>query len=262
MAKVSTKSSSKKESVPELKTEMTPVVTPVTTVEESVGPKETKKKTVKVTETPKVEVKTEPTPVVEVSSSTTTGTTTASTATTATATAATTTTVVEESATTTEDNGVEALFNKLVNQFQDLQVVMKTLHTNIKVLQKEVMKERKEHAKKAEKASKKTKGTRKPSGIAVPEAISTEVADFLGVPHDTKLSRIQVTSKIFDYVKSNNLQNPASRKEIIPDAKLGSLLLNGDKTVFFFNIQTFLKRHFPSAASATTATTTAPEAVV
>ena len=238
MAKVSTKSSSKKESVPELKTEMTPVVAP--TVVESVAPKETKKKAVKVVETPKVEVKTEPvsTPVVV---------------------EATTTPVVEESApVTTEDNGVEALFNKLVNQFQDLQVVMKTLHTNIKVLQKEVMKERKEHAKKAEKASKKTKGTRKPSGIAVPEAISTEVADFLGVPHDTKLSRIQVTSKIFDYVKSNNLQNPASRKEIIPDAKLGALLLNGDKTVFFFNIQTFLKRHFPTAGSATTS----PEAVV
>jgi upstream activation factor subunit UAF30 len=253
MAKVSTKSSSKKESVPELKTEMTPVVAPTPVVVESVGPKETKKKvvkTVKVEETPKVEVKTETTtPAVTVETSTTT--------------TATTTPVVEESATTTtEDNGVEALFNKLVNQFQDLQVVMKTLHTNIKVLQKEVMKERKEHAKKAEKASKKTKGTRKPSGIAVPEAISTEVADFLGVPHDTKLSRIQVTSKIFDYVKSNNLQNPASRKEIIPDAKLGALLLNGDKTVFFFNIQTFLKRHFPSAASSTTATSTAPEAVV
>ena len=72
-------------------------------------------------------------------------------------------------------------------------------------------------------------------------------------------TRIQVTSKIFDYVKSNNLQNPASRKEIIPDAKLGALLLNGDKTVFFFNIQTFLKRHFPSAASVAAV---APEAVV
>jgi upstream activation factor subunit UAF30 len=245
MAKVSTKSSSKKESVPELKTEMTPVVTPVV---ESSAPKETKKKTVKTVqleETPKVEVKTETvsTPVVETDS----------------------TVVVEESApvsTTTDDNGIESLFNKLVNQFQDLQTVMKTLHTNIKVLQKEVLKERKEHAKKAEKASKKTKGTRKPSGIAVPESISTEVADFLGVPHDTKLSRIQVTSKIFDYVKSNNLQNPASRKEIIPDAKLGSLLLNGDKTVFFFNIQTFLKRHFPASAASVAAAATAPEAVV
>jgi chromatin remodeling complex protein RSC6 len=247
MAKVSTKSSSKKESVPELKTEVTSVVTPAATVVESVGAKETKKKVVKT-------VKVEETPVVVETSSTSVAVVEVSTATTP-------TTVEESAPTTTDDNSVESLFNKLVNQFQDLQVVMKTLHTNIKVLQKEVLKERKEHAKKAEKASKKTKGTRKPSGIAVPEAISTEVADFLGVPHDTKLSRIQVTSKIFDYVKSNNLQNPASRKEIIPDAKLGSLLLNGEKTVFFFNIQTFLKRHFPSAASAVAAAT-APEAVV
>ena len=245
MAKVSTKSSSKKESVPEVKTEMTPVKETVTPVVETSAPKETKKKTaktVKVEEAPKVEVKTEPAVVATVETVSTP--------------------VVEESApvTTTDDNGIESLFNKLVNQFQDLQVVMKTLHTNIKVLQKEVLKERKEHAKKAEKASKKTKGNRKPSGIAVPESISTEVADFLGVPADTKLSRIQVTSKIFDYVKANNLQNPASRKEIIPDAKLGALLANGDKTVFFFNIQTFLKRHFPSSGTATT--TTAPEAVV
>ena len=245
MAKVSTKSSSKKESVPEVKTEMTPVKETVTPVVETSAPKETKKKTaktVKVEEAPKVEVKTEPAVVATVETVSTP--------------------VVEESApvTTTDDNGIESLFNKLVNQFQDLQVVMKTLHTNIKVLQKEVLKERKEHAKKAEKASKKTKGNRKPSGIAVPESISTEVADFLGVPADTKLSRIQDTSKIFDYVKANNLQNPASRKEIIPDAKLGALLANGDKTVFFFNIQTFLKRHFPSSGTATT--TTAPEAVV
>ena len=245
MAKVSTKSSSKKESVPEVKTEMTPVKETVTPVVETSAPKETKKKTaktVKVEEAPKVEVKTEPAVVATVETVSTP--------------------VVEESApvTTTDDNGIESLFNKLVNQFQDLQVVMKTLHTNIKVLQKEVLKERKEHAKKAEKASKKTKGNRKPSGIAVPESISAEVADFLGVPADTKLSRIQVTSKIFDYVKANNLQNPASRKEIIPDAKLGALLANGDKTVFFFNIQTFLKRHFPSSGTATT--TTAPEAVV
>lgn len=255
MAKVSTKSNSKKESVPELKTEMTPeTVTPVT---ETSAPKETKKKTVKtvkVEETPKVEQTPKVDVVLESASFSTPTETTADTSSTG---------VVEESTTTTttiDDNGIESLFNKLVNQFQDLQVVMKTLHTNIKVLQKEVLKERKEHAKKAEKASKKTKGTRKPSGIAVPEAISAEVASFLDVPADTKLSRIQVTSKIFDYVKTNNLQNPASRKEIIPDAKLGSLLLNGEKTVFFFNIQTFLKRHFP--ASGSTTTTTAPEAVV
>lgn len=242
MAKVSTKSSSKKESVPEVKTEMTPVKETVAPVVETSAPKETKKKTVKtvkVEETPVVEVKTESVAVAPVVATVETP-------------------VVEESAPVVADeNGIESLFNKLVNQFQDLQVVMKTLHTNIKVLQKEVLKERKEHAKKAEKASKKTKGTRKPSGIAVPESISTEVANFLGVPADTKLSRIQVTSKIFDYVKANNLQNPASRKEIIPDAKLGALLANGDKTVFFFNIQTFLKRHFPSSG-----TTTAPEAVV
>ena len=146
---------------------------------------------------------------------------------------------------------VETMFNKLVSQFQEAQNLMKTLQTNIKVLHKEVLRERKENAKKT--TAKKAKGTRKPSGIAVPESMSAEMADFLGVAHDTKMSRIDVTSKVFEYVKSNNLQNPAAKKEIIPDTKLKALLDNGEKTVFFFNIQTFLKRHFPTKTVATPA---------
>ena len=43
----------------------------------------------------------------------------------------------------TEESNTELLFNKLINQFQDIQSVMKTLHSNLKILQKEVSKERK-----------------------------------------------------------------------------------------------------------------------
>lgn len=158
-----------------------------------------------------------------------------------------TTTPVEES---TTDN-VENMFNKLVVQFQEAQNMMKTLQASIKVLHKEVIRERKENAKKT--TVKKAKGTRKPSGIALPESISAELASFLGVAPETQISRIDVTAKVFEYVKSNNLQNPSSKKEIVPDAKLKALLDNGDKTVFFFNIQTFLKRHFPSKTATTPA---------
>lgn len=151
---------------------------------------------------------------------------------------------------TTTDN-VETMFAKLVFQFQEAQNMMKTLQASIKVLHKEVLRERKENAKKS--TVKKAKGTRKPSGIALPESISAELASFLGVAPETQISRIDVTAKVFEYVKSNNLQNPTAKKEIVPDAKLKALLDNGDKTVFFFNIQTFLKRHFPTKTAATPA---------
>jgi chromatin remodeling complex protein RSC6 len=149
----------------------------------------------------------------------------------------------------TEESGIETLFNKLVNQFQDLQVIMKTVQTNLKVLQKEVLKERKENAKKAEKSAKKTKGKRTLSGFAKSGPISTELADFLEVSHDTQLSRTEVTSRVIKYVKDHSLQNPAAKKEIIPDAKLGALLSNGTTTVSFFNLQTFMKKHFFSNAA-------------
>jgi chromatin remodeling complex protein RSC6 len=157
----------------------------------------------------------------------------------------TTSTQVEDS----EESGIETLFNKLVNQFQDLQVIMKTVQTNLKVLQKEVLKERKENAKKAEKSAKKTKGKRTLSGFAKSGPISTELADFLEVTHDTQLSRTEVTSRVIKYVKDHSLQNPAAKKEIIPDAKLGALLSNGTTTVSFFNLQTFMKKHFFSNAA-------------
>jgi chromatin remodeling complex protein RSC6 len=141
-----------------------------------------------------------------------------------------------------EESGTELLFNKLLNQFQDVQSVMKTLHSNLKVLQKEVQRERKETKKMA---SKKKKGTKKTlSGFAVASPITPVLADFLGLKHDEMIPRTETTSKVIAYVKANNLQNPANKKQIIPDEKLGAVLQNGTEVVTFFNLQTFLKKHF------------------
>lgn len=150
---------------------------------------------------------------------------------------------------TLEESGTELLFNKLLSQFQDVQSVMKTLHSNLKVLQKEVQRERKETKKMA---SKKKKGTKKTlSGFAVASPITPVLADFLGLKPDEMIPRTETTSKVIAYVKANNLQNPANKKQIIPDAKLGAVLQNGSEVVTFFNLQTFLKKHFLPKPTAT-----------
>jgi chromatin remodeling complex protein RSC6 len=150
---------------------------------------------------------------------------------------------------TFEESGTELLFNKLLNQFQDVQSVMKTLHSNLKVLQKEVQRERKETKKMA---SKKKKGTKKTlSGFAVASPITPVLADFLGLKPDEMIPRTETTSKVIAYVKANNLQNPANKKQIIPDDKLGAVLQNGSEVVTFFNLQTFLKKHFLPKPTAT-----------
>lgn len=152
--------------------------------------------------------------------------------------------VTEQTTTATdaEESSTELLFNKLLSQFQDVQSVMKTLHSNLKVLQKEVQRERKENKKLA---SKKKKGTKKTlSGFAVASPITPVLADFLGLGHDEMIPRTETTSKVIAYVKAHDLQNPANKKQIIPDAKLGAVLQSGSEVVTFFNLQTFLKKHF------------------
>ena len=158
-------------------------------------------------------------------------------------------TTTEEPAASLDENSIEVLFNKLVNQFQDIQLVMKTLQSNLKVLQKEVLKDRKESKKRSDKKKKSTK-PRSPSGFAKPSPISDELAGFLDVPAGTQLARTEVTSKIIAYVKENTLQNEANKKEIIPNDKLRKLLQPSDGDVItFFNLQTYLKKHFLAATT-------------
>lgn len=143
-----------------------------------------------------------------------------------------------------EESNTELLFNKLINQFQDVQSVMKTLHSNLKILQKEVLREKKESKKKESKIKKKSDKKKSPSGFAKPTPITNDLSNFLNIPNGEEIARTDVTSKVIAYVKLHNLQNPENKKQIIPDDNLGKILQSGSDVVTFFNLQTYLKKHF------------------
>jgi chromatin remodeling complex protein RSC6 len=128
---------------------------------------------------------------------------------------------------------------------------MKTLASNLKILQKEVLRERKESKKKESKIKKKSDKKKNPSGFAKPAPISADLASFLGLSPTDTIARTDVTSKVIAYVKEHNLQNPENKKQIIPDAKLKALLQPGESEVNFFNLQTHLKKHFPQTTTTT-----------
>ena len=161
---------------------------------------------------------------------------------------------VVDDETSSEESSIEILFNKLVNQFQDIQLVMKTLQSNLKVLQKEVLRDRKESKKKSDKKNNKKNSDKKraPSGFAKPGPISDDLANFLGMPSGSQLARTDVTTKVITYVKEFNLQNPENKKQILCDAKLKSILEPGDNVITFFNLQTYLKKHFLQPTDAVT----------
>ncbi len=111
----------------------------------------------------------------------------------------------------------------------------------------------------------------KANGFCRPGAISDDMCDFLGVPHGTQKSRVEVNNCILDYIKRNQLVAPHNAQCIVPDDKLRSLLsadasAQPDLHITYFSIQKYLKHHFKvaslTARAGTTATTTTAEATV
>ncbi len=47
------------------------------------------------------------------------------------------------------------------------------------------------------------------------------------------LPRTELTKKLWEYIKSNDLQNPSNRREIIADAKLKNVFDGKDKVSMF-----------------------------
>ena len=66
-------------------------------------------------------------------------------------------------------------------------------------------------------AEKKTAGSGKPNALQQPLTPSPQLAAVVGT---AQLPRGQVVSKMWDYIKKNNLQNPKNKREILADDKL------------------------------------------
>ena len=72
----------------------------------------------------------------------------------------------------------------------------------------------------------------------------------MGFDVDTEHSRQEVTATINAYIKTNDLQDPKNRRFILLEgsdaaARLKVLLRDPDQPVTFFNIQRYLKPHYP-----------------
>ncbi|KAL7150566.1 hypothetical protein ABFS83_05G121400 [Erythranthe nasuta] len=82
------------------------------------------------------------------------------------------------------------------------------------------------------------------TGILKVQSVSPALAKFLGSP---EASRSGAIKQIWDYVKSNNLQNPSNKREIFCDETLKSIFDGNDK-VNFQGVAKLLSNHFPKAA--------------
>jgi len=138
-------------------------------------------------------------------------------------------------------------------KLQQLSVMISTLKSEYRALEKKWFRE----VKSAQKVSSKRKrkaGNRAPSGFVKPTKISDELASFLGKEKGTEMARTEVTRDINKYIRTNNLQDKDNGRKINPDTKLAALLkLKKTDELTYFNLQRYMSPHFAKATKEATA---------
>ncbi len=138
-------------------------------------------------------------------------------------------------------------------KLQQLGVMISTLKTEYRALEKKWSRE----VKTAQKVSSKRKrkaGNRAPSGFVKPTKISDELASFLGKDKGTEMARTEVTRDINKYIRTHNLQDKENGRKINPDTKLAALLkLKKTDELTYFNLQRYMSPHFAKATKEATA---------
>ncbi|HEY8380897.1 MAG TPA: SWIB/MDM2 domain-containing protein [Microvirga sp.] len=82
----------------------------------------------------------------------------------------------------------------------------------------------------------------KPNALQQPLTPSKELAAVVG---SNPIPRGEVVSKMWEYIKKNNLQNPENKREILADDKLQPIF--GKKKVTMFEMNKHLAAHLKQA---------------
>ena len=124
---------------------------------------------------------------------------------------------------------------------------LRSLNKQLKQLKKDTQRAMKQKRKNTNRA----KNTS--SGFMKPVPISAEMAGFTGWDETELKSRVDVTKYICNYIREQDLQNPADRRQIIPDKKLSSLLGVDKKSLkteplTYYSLQRKIQPHFVTAS--------------
>lgn len=85
---------------------------------------------------------------------------------------------------------------------------------------------------------------RPPTGFRKPIDVSEEMGAFFGLQPGEQIARTEVISRLYKYIKDQNLQIQDDKQYFMPDERLGALLATREK-VQYFSLGRLIKRHFP-----------------
>ena len=139
-------------------------------------------------------------------------------------------------------------FSEVITELDNALNIIRQLKSRVQKLEKQVHRDHKATAKKLRgKRRRPVDPNAQPSGFAKPGPVSDELRKFLGLGKEDLIARTAVTKRINDYCKLHKLQNEADKRKINPDASLRKLLkMSKSDDLTFFNLQTYMKVHFPN----------------
>jgi len=158
---------------------------------------------------------------------------------------------VTPSATEVETVSLEDQFKDILTRLQEFRNMSNALMADVRKLQKNVAKQVRESNKKNKKRKVRSGDSKRPpSGFAKPALISDALCQFLGVSKGSEMARTEVTKYLTKYIKEHKLQDEKNKRIIICDSKLTALLkVQPNDEVTYFNLQRYMKPHFPKSAS-------------
>ena len=158
---------------------------------------------------------------------------------------------VTPSVTEVETVSLEDQFKDILTRLQEFRTLSNTLMADVRKLQKNVAKQVRESNKKNRKRKVRSGDSKRPpSGFAKPALISDALCQFLGVSKGSEMARTEVTKYLTKYIKEHKLQDEKNKRIIICDSKLTALLkVQPNDEVTYFNLQRYMKPHFPKSAS-------------
>ena len=158
---------------------------------------------------------------------------------------------VSTESTQVEEVPLDQQFKDILTRIQEFRTLAASLTADVRRLQKNVTRQVRESNKKNRKRRVQTgDAKRPPSGFAKPALISDSLCQFLGKPTGTEMARTEVTKYLTQYIKQHSLQDAENKRRINCDSALKSLLnvSDGDE-VTYFNLQRYMKPHFPTSAA-------------
>ena len=157
---------------------------------------------------------------------------------------------VVEASTAPAELSLEDQFKDILTRLQQFRTLSQTLMADVKKLQKNVNRQVRESTRKNKKRKNTEGSKRPPSGFAKPTLISDSLCQFLGVESGTMMARTEVTKHLTKYIKAHELQDEANKRIINCDSALAGLLnVKPSDEVTYFNLQRYMKPHFPQSAS-------------